>query len=129
MSNTTNKHAYIFLTPSQVIAELTRMEQRMKERGIYPVRDGVDLATTCMQTMMDANLALQIRMASGGDNTAPHNAWAKGASWPTSWSSLKVRCSNFAESKHQLVPSQHRCPHSPDTCPLLTYLASLLATL
>ena len=81
------------VAPSQVIAELTRMEQRMKEKGIYPVRDGVDLATTCMQTMMDANLALQIRMASGGEAVASHNGWLREGTWPRSWASIKVcRC-------------------------------------
>jgi hypothetical protein len=43
----------------------------MQEQGIYPVRDGVDLATTCMQTMMDANLALQIRCTTLPSTNAP----------------------------------------------------------
>eukprot|EP00962_Isochrysis_galbana_P033860 scaffold11399_cov62-Isochrysis_galbana.AAC.1 len=47
------------------------MEERMQQQGIYPVRDGVDLATTCMQTMMDANLALQIRCGLGRQSRAP----------------------------------------------------------
>mmetsp|Transcript_25360 Transcript_25360/g.69876 ORF Transcript_25360/g.69876 Transcript_25360/m.69876 type:complete len:415 (-) Transcript_25360:378-1622(-) len=80
-----NTHA----AEAEVIAELTRMEQRMKEKGIYPVRDGVDLATTCMQTMMDANLALQIRMASGGEAVASHNGWLREGTWPRSWASIK----------------------------------------
>ena len=47
----------------EIIAELQEMEARLQGSGIYPVRDAVDLAMTCMQTMMDANLALQIRTA------------------------------------------------------------------
>jgi len=46
-----------------VYEEVMRTEQRLKEKGIYPVRDALDLMMTSIQTMMDANLALQIRTA------------------------------------------------------------------
>ena len=62
------------------------MEARLQGSGIYPVRDAVDLAMTCMQTMMDANLALQIRMATGGEEAA---VGGRGA-WPRSWGELKA---------------------------------------
>jgi hypothetical protein len=49
------------------------MQATMHERGIYPVRDAPDLMMTSIQTMMDANLALQIRMAQEKSNQARRN--------------------------------------------------------
>mmetsp|Transcript_33038 Transcript_33038/g.105981 ORF Transcript_33038/g.105981 Transcript_33038/m.105981 type:complete len:563 (+) Transcript_33038:535-2223(+) len=73
-------------TTGEIIAELQEMEARLQGSGIYPVRDAVDLAMTCMQTMMDANLALQIRLATGGEEAA---VGGRGA-WPRSWGELKA---------------------------------------
>ena len=39
------------------------MDQQLKSEGCYPVKGPIDLAVTSMQTMMDANLALQIKSA------------------------------------------------------------------
>ena len=53
--------------------EVRQMQATMHERGIYPVRDAPDLMMTSIQTMMDANLALQIRMAQEKSNQARRN--------------------------------------------------------
>ena len=42
-------------------SDLRQVDQQLKSEGCYPVKGPIDLAVTSMQTMMDANLALQIK--------------------------------------------------------------------
>ena len=44
-------------------ADLEQVGQQLKAEGCYPVRSPFDLMMTSVQTMMDANLALQIKGA------------------------------------------------------------------
>ena len=53
---------------------LDTMGKRLKSRGIYPVRDALDLMTTSMAVMMDANLLLQMREPGNGGEVEVRDA-------------------------------------------------------
>ena len=61
-------------------SELEQVGHQLKAEGCYPVRSPFDLMMTSVQTMMDANLALQIK---GALRTKPATAAAKPASAAT----------------------------------------------
>lgn len=72
-----------------IFDEVRRTERRVKEYGVYPVRDALDLMMTSIQAMMDANLALQIRTAQGQmqTQTSSSSVWAFAASLRGAFSS------------------------------------------
>merc|ERR1719428_2133370 len=53
----------LFEPHQEVKGHVPDMLAGIKEQGTYPCRDAIDLMTTTMNVMMDANLMLQIKMA------------------------------------------------------------------
>lgn len=88
--------------------EVRRTERWVKQNGVYPVRDAIDLMTTSVQTMMDANLELQIRTAqaqlapnpsSGAGRIWPFAAGLRNALKPPSWRSVEAEGSMSKQSE------------------------------